>query len=84
MERIENAEVVNLGSDEVVSIANLAEKVVKLSGKEIDIQYDTSGPQGTHRYYANTTRMKRVLEWNPRVTLDEGLSKTYDWARRMM
>jgi nucleoside-diphosphate-sugar epimerase len=82
MERIEDAEPVNLGSDEVVPLAQLAEKIVNISGKKIDIEYDPTGPQGTRRYCANTEMMKRKLDWVPHVALDEGLSKTYEWARK--
>jgi len=82
MEKIEDGDVVNLGSEEVVSIGNLAEMVVKLSGKGISIKYDLSGPQGTHRYCANTEKMKKVLGRRPQVPLYEGLKKTYEWIRR--
>lgn len=81
MEKIEDGEPINLGSGELVFIRDLAEKIVHLSGKDIDIEYDLSGPQGTHRYCANTTKMKEVLEWSPRVSLDEGLRRTYEWEK---
>jgi len=84
VEKIENAEPVNLGSEEVISLSKLVEKVVTLSGKKISIQYDPSGPQGTHRYCANTVLMKRVLGWSPTVTLGDGLSRTYEWARKKL
>ena len=84
VERIENGEPINLGSEEIVSLANLAGKVVKLSGKRIDVQYDRSGPQGTRRYCANTKRMKETLGWSPKINLEEGLSRTYDWARKKL
>lgn len=82
MERIEDGGPVNLGSEEVVSIGELAKKIVKLSGKDMNINHDLSGPQGTHRYCANTTKMRRVLGWSPKISLDEGLRRTYEWVRR--
>lgn len=82
MEKIEDGDPVNLGSEEVVSIGELAKKVVKLSGKDMSINYDLSGPQGTHRYCANTSKMKKVLGWSPKTPLDEGLRRTYEWVRR--
>jgi nucleoside-diphosphate-sugar epimerase len=81
MEKIEDGDPINLGSEELVTIGKLAEKIVNLSGKKIDIEYDLSGPQGTHRYCANTTKMREVLEWSPRVSLDEGLRRTYEWEK---
>ena len=81
MEKIENADPINLGSEELVSIQKLAEKIAEISGKLIDIGYDPSGPQGTHRYCADLTKMKKTLNWKPKFSLDEGLQRTYQWAR---
>jgi len=84
MEKITDADPINLGSEEVVSIKELAKNIIRLSGKNIDVKYDLSGPQGTHRYCADTTRMKRVLRWRPQIPLDEGLRTTYEWAKRKL
>jgi len=84
MERIEDAEAINLGGEELTSIESLARRVIALSGKPIDLEFDPSGPQGTHRYCANTSMMKSKLAWSPRVSLEEGLARTYDWARRTL
>jgi len=81
MERIENAEPINLGSDELISIQKLAEKIAEISGKHIGIEHDLTGPQGTRRYCADLTKMKKILNWTPKVSLDEGLLVTYEWAR---
>ena len=84
VERIENGEPINLGSEEIISLADLAGKVVKLSGKQIDVEYDSSGPQGTRRYCANTKKMKEMLGWSPGIYLEDGLSRTYNWARKKL
>ncbi|MFX0206157.1 MAG: NAD-dependent epimerase/dehydratase family protein [Candidatus Hodarchaeota archaeon] len=80
MERAEDADPINLGSEEVVSIAELAERIIELSDKDIQVEYDLSGPQGTNRYCADTDKMKNVLEWSPKVSLEEGLRETYEWV----
>jgi len=80
MEKIEDADPINLGSEEIISIDELARKIVKLSGKNIKIEYDTSKPQGTRRYCADTTKMKKVLGWTPKTPLNEGLKRTFEWA----
>ena len=82
MEKVENADPINLGSKEVISIGELARKIVSLSGKNIKIEYDLSGPKGTYKYCADTTKMKKILEWEPKISLDEGLKRTYKWARK--
>ncbi len=84
MDKVTDAEGINLGSNEVVSIRDLAERVVKLSGKEIKIQWDPSGPTGTNRYCADQTRMQQVLNWVPETPLNEGLQKTYQWAKGVL
>ncbi len=80
IERMRNGEVINLGSEELVSIGSLAKDIVALSGKRVEIQYDLSGPQGTRRYCADTSRMKEILQWAPRTPLEVGLKRTYTWA----
>lgn len=84
MERITDAEPVNLGGGEVISIGDLAQKIIKISGKHIQIEYDPSGPQGTHRYSPDATRMKNLLDWAPRTSLNEALERTFEWARARM
>lgn len=83
MERKADGDPINLGNgEEVVSINELAGRIIKLSGKDIEIEHDTSGPRGTYKYCADTTKMEEALGWSPKVTLDEGLKKTYEWAER--
>lgn len=79
MEKNEDAKPINLGSEELVSVNELTKKIVALSGKKIKIKNDLSAPPGTHRYCADTTRMKKVLGWSPRTPLSEGLRRTYEW-----
>ena len=81
IEKITDAEPINLGSEEVVSIDELAQKVVNISGKNIPIKYDLSEPKGTYKYCADTTKMKKILDWIPKISLSEGLKRTYEWAR---
>jgi nucleoside-diphosphate-sugar epimerase len=84
MERIENADPVNLGSEEIISIKELAQKIVDLSGKNIRLEHNMLGPQGTHRYCADSDKMKKLLGWSPKTPLDEGLKRTYDWIEKRL
>ena len=84
LQKIENADPINLGSEEVISINTLAKKIIDLSGKKIKVEYDLSGPKGTYKYCADTTKMKKVLNWSPKTSLDEGLRRTYAWAKRKL
>lgn len=84
MEKITDGDAINLGSEEVISIGKLAEEICKLSGKNMNMEYDLSGPQGTHRYCANTEKMKKVLGWSPEIQLDEGLRSVYEWEENFL
>jgi len=81
IEKISNADPINLGSNELVSIKDLAQKIINLSDKPIKIEYDLTGPHGTHKYCADTVKMEKLLNWKPRFTLEEGLKRTYNWAK---
>lgn len=72
---------VNIGSDRLVTIDELAEITIKISGKKIEIKHDLTKPQGVRGRNADLTLVKKVLGWEPRVSLEEGLKRTYDWAQ---
>ena len=76
--------VINIGSDVPVPISVLAEKIVEISGKEIKIKYDPTKPVGPLSRTADVARAKKLLGWEPRVSLDEGLRYTYRWAEKVL
>jgi nucleoside-diphosphate-sugar epimerase len=75
-----DADPLNLGNDKLVSINELASKILFLTGRDIPVQHDLNGPCGVNRYCADTTKMKSKLGWEPTTSLDVGLQKTCDWA----
>jgi len=76
-----DGEPINLGNGEaVVSINDLAETIIAISGKDLAIEHDLSKPTGTDKYAADTARMEEALEWTPTIGLDEGLTDVYEWA----
>jgi len=82
MEMCPTADPINVGSDKWIKIRDLAGKIIAISGKKIKIVYDTSKPTGIHGYYANYEKARRVLGWEPKVSLEEGLRNTYRWAEK--
>ncbi len=76
--------IVNIGSGETVSIGTIAEKVVRLSGKDISIVYDATKPVGPLSRTADITKAKALLNWQPKVSLDDGLRRTYSWVQRRL
>jgi GDP-L-fucose synthase len=78
MQRYDSEELLNVGWGEDLSIRELAQKVKATVGYDGAIEFDASKPDGTPRKLLDTTRLKS-LGWNPRVRLEEGLRKTYEW-----
>jgi len=69
----------NISSDRLVTIDKLAEIVIKISGKKLTIKHDLSKPQGVRRRNADLTLIKKVLGWEPKISLEEELRRTYEW-----
>ena len=71
----------NLGQDRMVTVNELVDMVARIAGKRIGKHYDTSKPQGVRGRNADLTLMKRVLDWEPKVSLELGLEMTYLWIK---
>jgi nucleoside-diphosphate-sugar epimerase len=75
---------VNIGSDRLVTIDELAQIIIKISGKNIEVKHDLSKPQGVRGRNADITLVKKEVGWEPKVSLEEGLKRTYEWASKRM
>ena len=69
----------NLGQDRLISVNELVDLVARAAGKRIGKRYDLSAPQGVRGRNSDNTRLKVVLGWEPEVSLEEGLARTYRW-----
>jgi len=76
--------IVNVGSDKPTPIRVLAEKIVEISGKSIEVKYDPSKPVGPLSRTADIAKARKILGWDPKVGLEEGLRKTYAWAEKKL
>jgi GDP-D-mannose 3',5'-epimerase len=76
--RSEYPDPLNLGQDRMVTINQLAEMVADIAGTRITKKH-ISGPQGVRGRNSDNTRLRQVLEWEPEITLEEGLACTYAW-----
>ena len=74
----------NIGSDRLVTIDELADIVIKVSGKKITKRYNLNAPQGVRGRNADLTLVKKVLGWEPQISLEEGLRRTYQWIEEMV
>lgn len=74
-----NQGVIQVGSELSTSVRDLAEKIIKISGKPINAVYDTSKPEGDRGRVAICERARQILGWQAYTNLDAGLLATYDW-----
>ncbi len=70
---------VNIGSDRLVSVDGLADMIVGISGKALSRKHLCEAPQGVRGRNADLSMARSRLGWEPEVTLEEGLEKTYRW-----
>ena len=77
--RSDHRDPINLGQDRMISINELVEIVSRLAGKTIRKRYDLSKPQGVRGRNSDNTRLREVLKWEPQISLEEGLDRTYRW-----
>ena len=71
-------EVINIGSDEMISINGLARMAAEISGKEITIK-NVEGPVGVNGRNSDNELIEKLLGWRPDEALITGMKKTYDW-----
>jgi GDP-D-mannose 3',5'-epimerase len=79
MEKGLNKGVIQIGPEVCTSIREIAEKVVDISGKSIEIRYDRTRPEGDKSRAADYSKARQTLGWAPNVRLEEGLARLYRW-----
>jgi NAD dependent epimerase/dehydratase len=76
-------EVINVGSGQEISIGDLANLIMRLVGRDIPIVADKQRMRPpdseVERLCADNSKAKRIIDWNPRVTLTQGLISTIEW-----
>jgi len=73
----------NLGSDRMVTINQLAEIIADIAGIKITIKH-IPGPMGVRGRNSDNTRLRQVLKWEPKLTLEQGLERTYTWIEKQV
>lgn len=72
--------VIQIGPSVCTSIREIAELIVDISGKSIEIQYDVTKPEGDRGRCADYTKAEKILGWQPRTELKDGLRELYSWV----
>lgn len=77
------AEPLNIGQDRMLSINQLVDLVAEIAGVKVIKKY-VSGPQGVRGRNSDNTRLRKVLKWEPEISLEEGLARTYKWIEEQV
>jgi nucleoside-diphosphate-sugar epimerase len=68
----------------MVTINELVDIVANIAGKHLNRRHDLTKPQGVRGRNSDNTRLREVLGWEPRISLEEGLTRTYDWISQQL
>lgn len=78
LDHYDEEEIINIGSGEEITIADLAALMAKTTGFAGKIVFDPTKPDGTPRKALDVSRLK-ALGWTPSLSLEDGLAQTYRW-----
>jgi nucleoside-diphosphate-sugar epimerase len=81
--RSDCCEPLNLGQHRMVSINELADIIANIAGVHLNKTY-VPGPQGVRGRNSDNSRLKEVLRWEPQISLEEGLKRTYTWVEKQV
>jgi GDP-D-mannose 3', 5'-epimerase len=77
-------EPLNIGSDRLVNINDMVDMICQIAGKNWEKKHDASKPQGVRGRNSDNTLCKKLLAWEPKISLEEGLKKTYTWIESII
>ena len=73
----------NLGQDRLISINELADLIMGIAGVRLTKKH-IDGPQGVRGRNSDNSLLKKVLSWEPEISLEEGLLHTYAWIENQV
>lgn len=79
-----NKGLIQIGSEQAISLKEAAEVIVKISGKHIEIKFDTSKPEGDRGRIGICDHAKEILGWQVKVDFEYGLAMTYKWIKEQI
>ena len=83
MNNYHDSEIINVGYGEDLLIKDLALLIRDVVGLEAEVVFDSSKPDGALRKLLDTTKIKK-MGWTPKVSLEEGVRRTYDWYKEQV
>lgn len=70
------------GVENTASLLEFVNKIESFTGKKLDISYDDWRPSDQKVYVSDISKLKRVLDWQPKINVDEGIGKIVKWVKR--
>ena len=77
--KLKGYNILNLGNDKPIPINYLIKKISELSRKKIKINKRPSKPEDVPYTSANISKTQKLINWYPKIQIDQGLTKTFDW-----
>lgn len=74
-------DIFNLGLEQGISIRDLVKKIIEVSGRNLNIHFDTTKPSIATKLVVDCAKAKNKFGWKPQVTLEEGITKTLEWYK---
>jgi len=82
--QVDEVEPVNLGTPQEITILEFAERVRELTGTSVPIEFRPLPVDDPKRRCPDISKARRLLHWEPKVDLDEGLRRTLQYFRRQV
>ena len=74
----------NLGQDRLISVNELVDMVAQAAGKIVRRTHNLTAPQGVRGRNSDNDLLRKTLAWEPSISLEDGLARTYKWIRSEM
>ena len=73
---------INVGTGKSISIADLVQKMISISGKDLTIVYDETKPTIKTKLAVNIEKANKLFDWQPETTIEDGIKKTFAWYKK--
>lgn len=80
-EKFTVASPLNLGTETEIEIRDLAALIVKITGRDLKMEFDLTKPEGYNRKKPDVSKAKSEIQWNPKYSLEEGIRETIEWYK---
>ena len=77
-------ETFNIGGGEMVSVVDVLGKLERIAGKKFTVRSEPARVGDQRHTFADTTKLRRHLNWEPKTTLDDGLARQFEWQSRSL